>query len=89
MFLLTCRAGDTIVIEPGIARDRPQLASHVVISWPLQLVGAGQSPEDTVLVAAAGAETALDFRYAPSKAGELTGSHWSTLLSPTSGCSCP
>lgn len=56
---LSCRPGDTIILEPGEAH----LVQDVVIPWPLHLVGGGSSPESTVLTCPKGADAAaLDFR---------------------------
>ena len=57
-----CRAGDAIIIEQGDKDQLVHVAQDVVISWPLQLIGAGSTADDTVLESSKGAEAVLDFR---------------------------
>ena len=45
IFSFLCRPGDTLWLSPG-----EHEAQELAITWPLQLIGGGQRPEDTLIV---------------------------------------
>ncbi len=53
-----CRPGDTIWLAPGVTHTVRELQLRCTV----HLLGGGAKPEDTVIVAAPGAESALDVR---------------------------
>jgi len=55
--VVAARPGDTVLIAPGITH----MASNVVITKPLRLVGGGSSADDTVLLCPRGFDSALEF----------------------------
>lgn len=55
---LPCRPGDTIWLAPGVTHTVRELQLRCTV----HLLGGGAKPEDTVIVAAPGAESALDVR---------------------------
>jgi hypothetical protein len=57
----TCRPGDTVWLAPG----PPHLVADLRLVGTVHLLGGGLRPEDTLLLAATGADAALDVRCGP------------------------
>ena len=55
---LACRPGDTIVVSPGVRH----VSAQVAVSWPLKIIGAGSTPEETHFIGAAFDLAAVAFR---------------------------